>query len=119
MWSSTAGRSATARRSRPRNSAMTWAHATVHRGGHTLEMPPTRHRYWCIRQIAGDGRSETRGEASQGQIVNSSDNQGYRGPKTRVQRDERDPPRDVLSAASEQPTRAALILQPRIPYQEV
>src|SRR5438093_11463601 len=63
-------------------------------------MPPTRHRYWRIRQIAGDGRSEARGEASQGQIVNSSDNQGYRGPKTRTQRDERDPAHDVLSAAA-------------------
>src|ERR1700716_2196431 len=30
------------------------AHATVHRGGHTLEMPPTRHRYRCI---AGHERS--------------------------------------------------------------
>src|SRR2546425_6313694 len=60
-------------------------------------MPPTRHRYRCIRQIAGDGRSETRGEAPQGQIGHSSDNQSYRGPETRAQRDERDPPRDVLA----------------------
>src|SRR5713226_5589650 len=60
-------------------------------------MPPTRHRYRCIRQIAGDGRSETRGEAPQGQIGHSSDNQRYRGPETRAQRDERDPPRDVLA----------------------
>src|SRR6266496_3354732 len=63
-------------------------------------MPPTRHRYWCIRQIAGDGRSETRSEASQGQIAYSSDNQSYRGPETRAQRDERDPSRDVLSASA-------------------
>ena len=38
-----------------------------------------RHRYWCIRQIAGDGRSETRGEASEGQIADSSDNQSHQG----------------------------------------
>src|SRR5258708_1235108 len=68
-------------------------------------MPPTRHRYRCIRQIAGHGRSETRGEAPQGQIGHSSDNQSYRGLETRAQRDERDPPRDVL-ALQRAPTRA-------------
>ena len=51
-----------------------FGHATVHRGGHTLEMPPTRNRDRCVRQIAGDERSRARGKASQGQIADSSDN---------------------------------------------
>src|SRR5258708_36789610 len=63
-------------------------------------MPPTRCRYWCIRRIAGHARSEIRGEASEGQIAYSSDNQSYRGPATRAQRNERDPSRDLLSAAA-------------------
>jgi hypothetical protein len=39
----------------------------------------------AFRPIAGDGRSETRGEASPGQNDCSSDNQGYRGPDRRAQ----------------------------------
>jgi len=34
----------------------------IHCGRHTLEVPPTHHRYRCIRQITGDERSRVRGK---------------------------------------------------------
>src|SRR2546425_6532500 len=81
-------------------------------------MPPTRHRYRCIRQIAGDERSRARGKASQGQIADSSDNQSHQGIARRPRRHRRDHPRDMLSAAASTPP-GRRYTAARIPCQEV
>jgi hypothetical protein len=66
----------------------------------------------CARLVIGTGaygrmpvmgRSRARGEASQSQIADFADDASYRDTAGRTRRHQRDPPRDVLSAAASTP----------------